>query len=353
MKTNPLSVLHLLPTPVRAKLRPYVNGQERPIAILAYHRVMDMPSDPQQLAVRPVHFAQHLEIIRRYARPIPLSNVTMAVTQERTAGPCVAVTFDDGYFDNFEFAKPILDYYGISATVFVVTGEVMAADMRVGRDFWWDELERHILLPRQLPPFLDVEVGLSVLRWWFNDDFSAPDPTWNVTRGPSCTRQAVYVKLIDELSRLSPAVRDTVLARLAVWSGNNRAGRDSCRSMTCAELHKLREDGLVTLGAHTQDHPMLSQLTASHQRAEIEASKLWLERQFGDPVMSFAYPHGTRGAYSRHTAHLVRQVGFEYACSTAARTVSALDDPYELPRLTVRDWGAAEFERRLKGWLRL
>ncbi len=348
MKENNIVWLRALPAPVRTRLRPHLTRLERPVAILAYHRVIDLPSDPQLLAVSPAHFAEHLEIIRKHALPIPLGIVPCAVDHERSAGPCVAVTFDDGYFDNLEFAKPLLDRCAVLATVFVVTGH-----MGAGREFWWDDLERMLLLPRKLPPVLDLDMGSTVLHWSIKDECDASDPAWNVARSPLHTRQGVYLTLMNELSCLAPAQRDAVLARLADWSGVGSAGRDLCRRMTCAELRSLRAGGLVSLGAHTHAHPMLARLAPLHQRAEIETSKHWLERQFGDPVMNFAYPHGTSDAYSRHTARLVCQAGFECACSTAARAVSALDDPFELPRFTVRNWGAAEFESRLKGWLRL
>jgi len=335
--------LRLLPAPVRARLRARLNRFERPVAILAYHRVIDLPSDPLLLSVTPAHFAEHLKLIRKHAQPIPLDLVPYTAGFDFSSSPCVAVTFDDGYFDNLEFAKPILDRHG------VVTGNVDS-----GREFWWDALERFLLLPRQLPPYLDWETGGSVRRWNFISDRNATDLSWNVLRAPACDRQRAYLTLMGDLSRCAPAKRDVALARLTEWSGQSGAGRDVSRGiMTGAELRTLRAGGLVSLGAHTHAHPMLAQLMPAQQRAEIEASKRWLEQQFGDPVTSFAYPFGTRESYNRSTSRFVWQAGFEHACSTAARTVSALDDPFELPRFTVRDWSATEFESRLKGWLRL
>ena len=47
-------------------------------------------------------------------------------------GRCFAVTFDDGWADNYEWAWPVLKELGIPATVFLATG---AVDGR--RPFWW------------------------------------------------------------------------------------------------------------------------------------------------------------------------------------------------------------------------
>ena len=37
-----------------------------------YHRVADLPSDPQLLGVAPSHFAEHMEILRKRYQPVPL-----------------------------------------------------------------------------------------------------------------------------------------------------------------------------------------------------------------------------------------------------------------------------------------
>ena len=349
MNANPITWLRLLPAPVRACLRRRACRRERPVAILTYHRVADLPSDPQLLAVTPAHFAQHLDIVRKLAAPIPLAGVPSAAGRSLGASPCVAVTFDDGYPDNLQRAKPVLQQYAVPATVFVVTGNVDTA-----REFWWDELERLVLLPRELPPQLDMQIGPTGLHCRFDHHDGPADPAWNVARaGPPGARQDAYLAMLRACARLAPVARDAVLARLADWSGQGRTGRENCRSMTCPELRALRAGGLVTLGAHTVAHPVLARLAPAHQRAEIEAGKRWLEETFGEPVTSFAYPHGTRDAYDRRTVRLVRRAGFACACSTAGRAVCSLDDPFELPRFAVRDWDAPEFERRLKGWLRL
>ena len=43
----------------------------RPL-ILMYHRIADQPLDPWGTAVSPAHFAEHLEVLCRARRPLPL-----------------------------------------------------------------------------------------------------------------------------------------------------------------------------------------------------------------------------------------------------------------------------------------
>jgi peptidoglycan/xylan/chitin deacetylase (PgdA/CDA1 family) len=52
------------------------------------------------------------------------------------------VTFDDGYADNLYNAKPLLERYGIPATVFLITGYIEDK-----RQLWWEELVRLLLQP--------------------------------------------------------------------------------------------------------------------------------------------------------------------------------------------------------------
>jgi peptidoglycan/xylan/chitin deacetylase (PgdA/CDA1 family) len=312
--------------------------------ILLYHRVATLQLDPQLLCVTPERFAEHLDVLRRLARPVPLPRVREVSS---TSDPVpVAVTFDDGYADNLQTALPLLETADVPATFFIVSG-LVGSD----REFWWDELERVLLAGDELPPALEVRVDGDVLRFDLTNN-SVRDPTWNVLREdmPS-PRHVAYRSLMMRLRSLDPTMRDAVIDELRRWAGGSDGSRSSHRPLDESELRQLDAHELATVGAHTVGHPSLAGLSPSRQRYEVGGSKGRLEELVGHPVTSFSYPFGGQADYTPTTIAAVAGAGFELACANVEGRVGPRSDRFQLPRMLVRDWPGAEFERRLRAWM--
>jgi peptidoglycan/xylan/chitin deacetylase (PgdA/CDA1 family) len=137
-----------------------------------------------------------------------------------------------------------------------------------------------------------------------------------------------------------PALRDRGLtATLYVTTGVLRGGPEppadpvlAEHMLDWAELAGLRGAG-IEIGAHSHTHPQLDTLAPRAARREIAGSKALLERSLGEPVRSFAYPHGYS---SRRVRRLVQQAGYESACAVKDTLSSAEDDRFALSRLMVR-----------------
>ena len=99
-------------------------------------------------------------------------------------------------------------------------------------------------------------------------------------------------------------------------------------------------------------HPVLSRLSATEQRAEIQGGKTRLEEILRRPVTSFAYPYGGRPEYTAETVAIVRDAGFNLACSTVEDVVWRGSNRFQLPRISVQDWDGEIFARWVWGWLR-
>jgi len=267
-------------------------------AILGYHRVAEPDGDAFRLCVSPVHFAEQLEVVRRIAQPVSLEDLTQAVWDRADLRAKVAITFDDGYSDNLHAAKPALEQFEIPATVHVVAG-------RLGRRFWWDELAARLSEPR------------TVLR--------------------------AYHRLLH----VPPDLRRRVIEEMPTRSGSGHSGTVP-RALTAEELVELGRDGLVSIGAHSVTHPILTALKPHEQRREITEGKARLEDVLDRSVVAFAYPNG---AASEETQQLVCEAGFLWASGSRVDVISRGSDPYWLPRLWVPDVNGDGFERWLSRWL--
>jgi peptidoglycan/xylan/chitin deacetylase (PgdA/CDA1 family) len=96
------------------------------------------------------------------------------------------------------------------------------------------------------------------------------------------------------------------------------------------QIRQLDQSGLITIGAHTIDHPDLTTETATQQRTEIIGGKTQLEAQLGHSVTDFAYPYGS---YNATTISIVEQAGFTTAVTTAPGTLQSASNRYALTRI--------------------
>jgi peptidoglycan/xylan/chitin deacetylase (PgdA/CDA1 family) len=325
---------------VRSKLRSVVRRvwppRPKPL-ILMYHRIADVPIDNWGLAVSAAHFEEQLQVLRRTRRPFPLTDFVRHLMAGTLPQNAVAVTFDDGYVDNLVAGKPRLVAADVPATVFLATGFLD----RPG-EFWWDELARIILLedgPRniELPirgESIHIDLGTeSTLR------------EEGAKRAVSLAkRQAALTPIWETIRLLEDDERELIMAQLrSIYPARGQVVQG--RAMTGEEARELLAGGLVTIGAHTVTHPVLSRLETAAGHREVTESKLACEALIGGPVAGFAYPYGDLNADARGA---VKAAGFAFACSTQRGPASAASDVFTLPRIQVVNSGGDAFEQALR-----
>jgi peptidoglycan/xylan/chitin deacetylase (PgdA/CDA1 family) len=317
---------------------------------LLYHRVTELPLDPQLLCVSPKHFGQHLDVLANEFQPLSLLEFIEGLRCGRLPSRAVVVTFDDGYEDNLSSAKPILDKYGVPATVFVTTGY-----MGENREFWWDELERLLLQPGVLPDVITLSIRGVAYEWELGESAhytsaeSHRHARWNVSQRDNTptSRHEMYRSLCELLRPLSHAERRPLLDQLTAAGGTDHGARATHRILSPQQVKDLATGGLVTVGAHTVTHPRLSAFPLDRQRQEIDRSKRHLENVLDQPVTTFAYPYGSRLDYSGQTVAAVRETGFAAACSNFPAPITRRTDVFQLPRVIIRDSNGDAFARQL------
>lgn len=319
--------------------------------VLMYHRVAEPAADPWGLSVTPGHFAEHLEVIRRYGEPMPLARLADSMTAPDRPRRSIAITFDDGYADNALNAAPILESEDMPATIFVVSGAVGRQ-----RDFWWDALARAILACPSLPRELRLEAEGNAWEWVLGDaatpsvEMMEQVARWNAEEEPPFhPRHQLYQELwallnrqpADEAERLCQAVMD--------WAGEDRHGPPEDRIMDEGQVAQLAQGGLIEIGAHTVGHVPLDTLDPAEALRQIGGSRQQLGDMCGRDITSFSYPFGR---LRRETPKIVAEAGFRQACESFSWRQLAFPETsrYRIPRLVVPDLDGDRFAAHLMGY---
>ena len=99
------------------------------------------------------------------------------------------------------------------------------------------------------------------------------------------------------------------------------------------QLIELKESGLVEIGAHTYNHPILANEDHETVLYEIKDCILELEELIGEKVKWFAYPNGIPSLdFSEREMEILRDSGIRLAFSTENKRFSKGDNPLSIPR---------------------
>jgi peptidoglycan/xylan/chitin deacetylase (PgdA/CDA1 family) len=219
--------------------------------VVAFHRIQRTDGS-DGLTMDVGTFERYCKFFARHFRVIPLRDLVDRLEAGRSLNRELAITFDDGYRDNFDNAAPVLEKLSLPATFFVITQ--------------W--------------------IGTDVVPWWDRQrDVRHPWMTWDEVRS----------------------------------------------------LHRTGFD----IGAHTQTHVDLGNVSDIVAREEIFGSRLELETQLAASVESFAYPYGRRSNLTDANRALVRAAGFRCCCSGFGGLNFPGTDPFHLQRVPISPWFAS------------
>jgi peptidoglycan/xylan/chitin deacetylase (PgdA/CDA1 family) len=203
------------------------------------------------------------------------------------------LTFDDGYRDTLQVAYPILKAEGAPFAVYVAT----SFPDRLG-ELWWLALEAVIARNSRIGLIIDGR-----------------------NRTFDCTTLAEKRTLYDEIYwwlRARPTeveLRETV-RNLAACYGVELAAFCKELCMDWDEIAELATDPLVTIGAHTVNHPILAKLPDKTVRSEMDLSRTVIEAALARRPEHFAFPVGDRTSAGPREFKVAAELGFKTAVTT-------------------------------------
>ena len=253
------------------------------LTILSYHRVLPLKLKNNyynpDLVVTPESFKLQCQFLKTYFNVLPLTEAISELNSTNTKRPLAAITFDDGYKDNFRYAAPILNQHRLSAAFFVIAGLI----------------------------------GKNTIPWYDRLEYSSNGDAR---------------KAVAQAKNLTPEQRKIMIDQIEMKFGT------SCDLiMDWSELNTLSKQG-HEIGSHSATHEILTQIDDKNLEMEISGSKNILENGLNRQVRSFCYPNGD---LDDRVVHAVACAGYECAVSITSGINKKWQNPYRFKRRFIHE----------------
>jgi len=259
--------------------------------ILYYHRVND-DGDPFFPAISTDLFEREIRFISRHYEVVSLPTLVRALDEAAETKNMVAITFDDGYRDNFQNAFPILKRYRVPATIFLATG-----GMDSGEPLWFELLA--LTIKKTPAEFLDLEIDI-------------PRRFWLRTQEERLVANGNIFALLRTLPDSERRDRLTeILHQLELHDFSDRKEK----MLTWDQVRTMHANG-IDFGGHTVTHPFISKLTPEQGLWEVSECKRRIEEELQSAVRHFAYPNGREEDFSDWNQEMLGMAGYEAALTT-------------------------------------
>ncbi len=282
--------------------------------ILALNRVLPREErslcfDPRLVVSEPA-FISLVRLLREDYEVVHLDDLL--------ASPCgtggrmkVAITFDDGWEDNFRIAFPHLLAAQMPATIFPCT----------------ELIDTHGLLPEERFARLWTQcAGRSQLEELVTDLGH-----WGLGRRKNHPLRPQKRYWAQEMKRMPLTGRLLLLGHFE--QRYQAAPATSRRFLTWPDIRSMMRTGLIRLGSHTSRHATLPSESDRDIRRELDDSRKRIWEKTGAVAEILSYPNGM---YDRRVMELVQSAGFHSALTGQAGLVHPRSNPMCIPRIAVR-----------------
>lgn len=308
------------------QLLPPRNTDQNGVRVLMYHGILPRPRS--RFGVQAVDldmFRKQMQYLKRNFQLLHASQLTEALAKPVLGmRPQVVLTFDDGFANNATVARPVLEELQIPAIFFVSLRHTTP-----GRFLWFSHARAlFACYPEQRLFLLGQEWSLA----------TSDERNRNWARFCHLSRLVRTGELYDSLE--SYPVSSFIPSEIV---------EDEMRGMTEQEIAAVATSRMITIGAHTINHPYLTGCSEAEMNKEISASKTELERICGRPIALFAYPDGDYNAY---IVAAVRKAGFQFAFAVNRRPMDGNEVcRFEIRRVGIYRGGTGLLAAKARGWL--
>lgn len=238
--------------------------------VLAYHRVLnDVEVDStfvqSAMWVSVENFKRQLEWMSEVGSIVSLDRITdFAEDNDR---PLFAITFDDGWIDNYTRAWPVLAEHNVPATVFLATQAV-----ETGETFWVESFFNFVNT--------SIKRGKSnQIRQFLSTSSYGAMETW-----------AAVELLVEDFKELPQQQREQAVEEFKAAVDDVASINMKREVMNWDEIREMRAAG-IDFQSHTHTHRILKGSNNKLIQEELRLSKEIIEKNIGGKINTLCYPN--------------------------------------------------------------
>jgi peptidoglycan/xylan/chitin deacetylase (PgdA/CDA1 family) len=289
------------------------------LSILLYHGVSNLiPKGIENASNKHISqnaFHKQMSYIKKHCNLLSMDDVLECLCIGKFPEKSVAITFDDGFKNNYSVAAPILDELQLPATFYFCSGII-----NTDRMFWVDEIEDCI--NRSKVKHIDISLGNRIQKFSLENNNSKLEALIKIK--DYCKKQgsditSVLIKELQGKTQIVPSVESS----------------DNYKKMNWKEVCEMDRNKLFIIGGHSMYHDILTALSDEQMREDVETSIEVMENKLGHKITHYSYPEGQKHHYSNKVISVLKSKGIKCSPSAVCGLNDVTENPFHLKRIMV------------------
>ena len=225
-----------------------------------------------------------------------------------------AISFDDGFYNNYSVAIPILMKMKLPA-VFYITYDFV----NKGLASWTDQLE--YILEKSKKGNFESPIGKLKFKNTIN---SKIDLLIKIRKKVKASKKIDPYKFTDFFAK-----------KLNFKKNYKKLHFSLFKKMQWSHVKKIYNSELFTIGGHSKKHYILSYLNKKQLQNEIKISLDGMKKKIKGSIVHYSYPEGVRGTYGKREIKFLKKNGI-IICPSAKHGVNTKNSNlFNLKRISV------------------
>ena len=237
------------------------------------------------------YFNQTLKSLKKYGQCLSMNEIIFHKIERNPLPPnSFAITFDDGFENNYNVAAPILDELNLPATFYVTKDFVQNNTMS-----WTDQIEFGLEMmsnscKKVVTPWDSKKINISTVE--------------EKISFMKLLRSRVFDENFADTEKIVDWFFDTIKMEKIINSDD-----ELDKKLSWSQLVKMNENNLFDIGGHTHTHRILSYLEPKELAFEIKYCLKLLSEKANINTKHFAYPQGQANHYNSKVVNILKKSG--------------------------------------------